>query len=328
MLGTSKHGFNGGSTEEEEEPTYGDTLLPNVHAQFDAHTGFFLRREKVLRHQLDVQIQGVQAMLNDRLNATERQMTEGFTNLNHAIRRLEERHSLPGEANALVLPQPQHGRAQHVVRHAEDDFYALDSEEAVFDDRVGHGGRHNRGDEREDNSIERIKITIPEFKGRSGLEAYLEWDMCVNQNFDNHHYSEENKICVDSIEFTEYTIIWWYQLNRTRERPNTWEAMKQAIQERFVPTYYTRTLHTKLRRLTQGAKTSHTCILSHVIMFQDMYKISSNTEKMCDVEVLPISINRNRITKFGKQPRNRKKVQQQPHDTPSKRSSDKKKVNN
>ena len=79
--------------------------------------------------------------------------------------------------------------------------------------------------------------------------------MRVNQIFDNHHYSEEKKVRVASIEFTEYAIIWWDQLNRVGERPNTWEAMKHAMRERFMPAYYTRTLHTKLRRLTQGAKT-------------------------------------------------------------------------
>ena len=101
MSRTSQRGSNGGS---DEEPMYGDTLLPDVRAQFDATTGHFLRREKLLRHQLEVQIQGVQDTLNDRLNANERRMMEGFDNLNLAIRRLEERLPPPRGANVPVLP--------------------------------------------------------------------------------------------------------------------------------------------------------------------------------------------------------------------------------
>ena len=49
--------------------------------------------------------------------------------------------------------------------------------------------------------------------------------------FDCHNYSEEKKVKLAVIEFTDYSIIWWDQLvtNRRRnyERPvETWEELK------------------------------------------------------------------------------------------------------
>ena len=49
--------------------------------------------------------------------------------------------------------------------------------------------------------------------------------------FQCHHYSEEKKIKLAAIEFTDYANVWWDQLVRNRrrygERPvSTWDEMK------------------------------------------------------------------------------------------------------
>jgi hypothetical protein len=78
--------------------------------------------------------------------------------------------------------------------------------------------------------------------------------MRVNQIFDGHNYSEEKKVSVASMKFTEYTLMWWDNKNRTGERPATWVDMKRVMREIFVPACYTRQLHSKLHRLVQGTK--------------------------------------------------------------------------
>nr|XP_023887116.1 uncharacterized protein LOC111999228 [Quercus suber] len=75
--------------------------------------------------------------------------------------------------------------------------------------------------------------------------------------FECHNYSEEKKVKLAVIEFTDYAIIWWDQLvmNRRRnyERPiETWEEMKAIMRRRFVPNHYYRDLYQKLQSLTQG----------------------------------------------------------------------------
>ena len=79
--------------------------------------------------------------------------------------------------------------------------------------------------------------------------------MRVEQIFDNHRYSEERKIRFASLEFSGYALIWWDQLNRNDTRPESWREMKCAMHSRFVPAYFQKEQHTKLRRLVQGAMT-------------------------------------------------------------------------
>ena len=75
--------------------------------------------------------------------------------------------------------------------------------------------------------------------------------------FECHNYSEEKKVKLAVIEFTDYAIIWWDQLvmNRRRnyERPiETWEEMKATMRKRFVPSHCYRDFYQKLQSLTQG----------------------------------------------------------------------------
>ena len=52
-------------------------------------------------------------------------------------------------------------------------------------------------------------MTIPPFQGRSDLEAYLEWEKKMELIFDCHNYSEDKKVKLAVIEFTDYAIVWW-----------------------------------------------------------------------------------------------------------------------
>ena len=70
--------------------------------------------------------------------------------------------------------------------------------------------------------------------------------------FDCHNYSENKKVKLAVIEFSDYAIVWWDQLvlnKRWNREPSveTWEEMKK----RFVLTYYYRELY-KLQNLRQG----------------------------------------------------------------------------
>ena len=91
--------------------------------------------------------------------------------------------------------------------------------------RHERGNRINnpRGRNEQDGSLGNIKMNIPSFQGRNDPEAYLEWEKKVELIFDFHNYSEEKKVRLAVIEFTDYAIIWWDQLvsnrRRNHERP-------------------------------------------------------------------------------------------------------------
>jgi len=69
-----------------------------------------------------------------------------------------------------------------------------------------------------DGDLDTIKLKIPNFQGKNDPEAYLEWEKKVDWIFDCHSYSEQKKVKLVIIEFTEYALIWWDQIVISRRR--------------------------------------------------------------------------------------------------------------
>ena len=72
-----------------------------------------------------------------------------------------------------------------------------------------------------------------------------------------HNYSENKKVKLAVIRFSNYATVWWDQLvfNMRRNRElavETWEEMKRVMRKRFVSTHYYRELYNKLQNLRQG----------------------------------------------------------------------------
>jgi len=74
-----------------------------------------------------------------------------------------------------------------------------------------------------DQNLGSIKLKIPAFKGKIDPEAYLDWEKKVEMIFNIHRYSEEKKVKLPVVEFTDYAMVWWERLaverRRNRERP-------------------------------------------------------------------------------------------------------------
>ncbi|GKV43146.1 hypothetical protein SLEP1_g50479 [Rubroshorea leprosula] len=73
-------------------------------------------------------------------------------------------------------------------------------------------------------------MKIPPFQGKNDPDVYLEWEKKVELVFDCHNYSEEKKVKLAAVEFTDYAMVWWDQLvlsqPRNRERPGLTEGSK------------------------------------------------------------------------------------------------------
>ncbi|RVW18237.1 RNA-directed DNA polymerase-like [Vitis vinifera] len=111
-------------------------------------------------------------------------------------------------------------------------------------ERRGRGFRRApRWQDGTDRNLGNIKMKIPSFQGKNDPEVYLEWEKKVEFIFECHNYSEEKKVKLAVIEFTDYAIIWWDQLvmnkRRNYERPiETWEEMKATMRRRSVDDYH------------------------------------------------------------------------------------------
>ena len=81
-----------------------------------------------------------------------------------------------------------------------------EKEEEYSDRRTNE--RRRRDEPRSDNNLGNIKMTIPTFQGKNDPELYLEWERKVEHVFDCHNYSEEKKVKLAVVEFTDYASIW------------------------------------------------------------------------------------------------------------------------
>ena len=100
-------------------------------------------------------------------------------------------------------------------------------------------------------------MEIPSFQGNNDPEVYLEWERKVEMVFYCHNYSENKKVKLAILEFSDYAILWWDQLVLNKRRNmepsmETWVEMKRVMRKRFVPTYYYRALYNNLKNMRQG----------------------------------------------------------------------------
>ena len=99
----------------------------------------------------------------------------------------------------------------------EDEFE--DEEDQVSLKNEGRfaprGERRGRGFRRDpiwqdgtDRNLGNIKMKIPSFQGKNDPEVYLEWKKKAEFIFECHNHSEEKKVKLAMIEFTDYALIW------------------------------------------------------------------------------------------------------------------------
>ncbi|XP_056853723.1 uncharacterized protein LOC130503093 [Raphanus sativus] len=113
--------------------------------------------------------------------------------------------------------------------------------------------------DRPDDRLGNLKLRIPVFGGTSNPDDYLDWEKKIELVFDCQDYSERKKVRLAVTEFNGYALHWWDQIVTTRRRTGeaqvaSWYELKTLMKKRFVPSYYGKEVHQKLRRLTQGTR--------------------------------------------------------------------------
>nr|XP_034605584.1 uncharacterized protein LOC117865481 isoform X2 [Setaria viridis] len=121
--------------------------------------------------------------------------------------------------------------------------------------RHGMGGNyHHRGT---NDPFAKTKFTMIPFAGNADPEAYLDWELAVEQKFNSHLIPAEHIVRLATSEFTGFALFWWNDLcnyNNANAVPQTWNVLKQRMKSRFVPPYYQHDLCMKLQTLKQGEK--------------------------------------------------------------------------
>jgi hypothetical protein len=113
----------------------------------------------------------------------------------------------------------------------------------------GPNQQHTRGN---DDPFAKVKFMIPCFYGLHDAEAYLDRQMTVDNKFSSHLVPEQHCVRQATSEFKDFAIIWWNELYSLHLQPDTWDRLKAAMHETFVPPTYQCDLHKKLQCLDQG----------------------------------------------------------------------------
>ena len=154
------------------------------------------------------------------------------------------RHQNHDNANNVEHPVPQqelppqhaprqelpHDRHQHQRSESSDNESSQHNGDGLNRRRRGRAfPRGAHGDNYDD--LTNVRFDIPKFYGTSDPEAYFSWVLKVDKIFRVQRFSDKKKVALASMEFEEYALLWWEQLQDARvanhQQPiDTWVEMK------------------------------------------------------------------------------------------------------
>jgi hypothetical protein len=60
-----------------------------------------------------------------------------------------------------------------------------------------------------DDSLERIKLSMSPFDGKYDHDAYLTWELLVDKNFGCYEHSDDKKVRAATSEFIDFTSVYF-----------------------------------------------------------------------------------------------------------------------
>jgi hypothetical protein len=102
-----------------------------------------------------------------------------------------------------------------------------------------HPQRHARTHQLEVHGdlLDLVSSAIPCFAGNIDPCAYIEWELKVEKEFDEHDLSEDQMIYVASHALTEYALLEWKHIYLHNNVSQYWIGFKLLFREVFIPTY-------------------------------------------------------------------------------------------
>jgi hypothetical protein len=111
----------------------------------------------------------------------------------------------------------------------------------------GPNQQHIRGN---DDPFAKFEFMIPPFYGLYDVEAYLDWEMTVDNN--SHLVPKQHRVRQATSEFKDFSIIWWNDLSSLHLQPDTWDRLKADMHERLAPPTYEHDICKKIAPLRPG----------------------------------------------------------------------------
>jgi hypothetical protein len=100
---------------------------------------------------------------------------------------------------------------------------------------AGNQNHHNQHYVRNDDPFAKVKFFLPHFNGSYDAEAYLDWEMTVEQKFSSHLVPEQHRVRQATSEFKDFALIWWNELATLGLQPHTWDGLNQQCVKDLFP---------------------------------------------------------------------------------------------
>jgi hypothetical protein len=99
----------------------------------------------------------------------------------------------------------------------------------------GNQNHHNQYYVHNDDPFAKVKFSIPHFNGSYDAEAYLDWEMTVEQKFSSHIVPEQHRVRQATSEFKDFALIWWNELATLGLQLHTWDGLKTECVKDLFP---------------------------------------------------------------------------------------------
>ena len=205
------------------------------------------------------QLEATQIAANNKLAGLEQSIASVDKSLAALLRRFDDLHNNDKDQHKEEKKEEDREDGSY------DEEYTGDTEHDDRDtrdrrrlrhNRRGMGGRRRREVHNNDDAFSKIKFKVPPFDGKYDPDAYITWEIAVDQKFACHEFPENTRVRAATSEFTDFASVWWIEYGKKNSNniPKTWDALKRAMRARFVPSYYARDMINKLQQLRQGSK--------------------------------------------------------------------------
>ncbi|XP_072148509.1 uncharacterized protein [Setaria viridis] len=201
------------------------------------------------------QLEATQLATNTKLTGLETSVARIDKSLAAILRRFDEMHAKNTNGHDGDNNTDERVEDNWDADTEQDDPDAHDRRR-LRNNRRGMGGYRRREVHNNDDAFSKIKFKIPPFDGKYDPDAYITWEIVVDQKFACHEFPENTRVRAATSEFTDFASVWWIEHGKKNPNnmPQTWDALKRVMRARFVPSYYARDLLNRLQQLRQGAK--------------------------------------------------------------------------
>jgi hypothetical protein len=187
-------------SEEEDHSLHQSPRTKGIIQHFERHVQ---RHTEGLDNDMQVTNDKIGQLANTKLTGLETAVGNIDRSLATLLRRFDELH-------AKTNKQRDDWEDEYIADTEQDEQDACHHCQLRTNQR-GMGGFRCREVRNNDDAFSKIKFKIPPFDGTYDSDAYITWEIAVDQKFACHDFPENARVRAATSEFTDFSSVWWIE---------------------------------------------------------------------------------------------------------------------